>query len=145
MVIHQTANNFIQLYIHRSKVQGAVVAVITWQLDLKLPMQSVPITIGVVSSNLNQGEVHNIMFDRSVVSTVSSTNKTDRHDITAILLKVALNTIKQTIKSTFYFHIQIVPYIFHINHLFSKRSLEDILHPIVLKFSTLKAELISLF
>jgi hypothetical protein len=27
---------------------------------------------------------------------VSSTNKTDRHDITDILLKVALNTIKQT-------------------------------------------------
>ena len=26
----------------------------------------------------------------------SSTNKTDRHDITEILLKVALNTIKQT-------------------------------------------------
>jgi len=30
---------------------------------------------------------------------VSSTNKTDRHDITEILLKVALNTIKQTIFS----------------------------------------------
>jgi hypothetical protein len=30
---------------------------------------------------------------------VSSTNKTDRHDITEILLKVALNTIKQTNKS----------------------------------------------
>jgi hypothetical protein len=29
---------------------------------------------------------------------VSSTNKTDRHDITEILLKVELNTIKQTIK-----------------------------------------------
>jgi hypothetical protein len=28
---------------------------------------------------------------------VSSTNKTDRHDITEILLKVALNTTKQTI------------------------------------------------
>jgi len=28
----------------------------------------------------------------------SSTNKTDRHDITEILLKVALNTIKQTNK-----------------------------------------------
>jgi hypothetical protein len=28
---------------------------------------------------------------------VSSTNKTDRHDITEILLKVALNTIKQKI------------------------------------------------
>jgi hypothetical protein len=27
---------------------------------------------------------------------VSSTNKTDHHDITEILLKVALNTIKQT-------------------------------------------------
>ena len=29
---------------------------------------------------------------------VSSTNKTDRHDITEIMLKVALNTIKQTNK-----------------------------------------------
>jgi hypothetical protein len=28
-------------------------------------------------------------------SPVSSTNKTDRHDITEILLKVALNTINQ--------------------------------------------------
>jgi len=32
----------------------------------------------------------------SVVLSVSSTNKTDRHDITEILLKVALNTINQT-------------------------------------------------
>ena len=31
---------------------------------------------------------------------VSSTNKTDRHDITEILLKVALSTIKQTNKQT---------------------------------------------
>ena len=31
---------------------------------------------------------------------VSSTNKTDRHDITEMLLKVALNTIKQTNKQT---------------------------------------------
>ena len=29
---------------------------------------------------------------------VSSTNKTDHHDITEILLKVVLNTIKQTNK-----------------------------------------------
>jgi hypothetical protein len=29
---------------------------------------------------------------------VSSTNKTGRHDITEILLKVALNTITQTLK-----------------------------------------------
>jgi hypothetical protein len=40
---------------------GAVVAVIVWWLELQLPMQSVPITTDVVSSNLNQGEVHNIM------------------------------------------------------------------------------------
>jgi hypothetical protein len=33
---------------------------------------------------------------------VSSTNKTERHDITEILLKVALNTIKQTNKPTVY-------------------------------------------
>ena len=30
-------------------------------LDLQLPMQSVPITNDVVSLNLNQGEVYNIM------------------------------------------------------------------------------------
>jgi hypothetical protein len=29
-------------------------------------------------------------------TTVTATNKTDRHDITEILLKVALNTINQT-------------------------------------------------
>jgi len=33
-------------------------------------------------------------------SPVSSTNKTGRHDITEILLKEALNTIKQTNKQT---------------------------------------------
>ena len=40
---------------------------------------------------------------------VSSTNKTDRHDIAEILLKVALNTIKQTNKTlriTFTSHIK---------------------------------------
>ena len=39
----------------------SVVAVIVWQLDLQLPMQSVPITTDVVSSNLRQSEVYNIM------------------------------------------------------------------------------------
>jgi hypothetical protein len=65
-------------------ITWAVVAVIVWSLDLQLPMQSVTITTDVVSSNLDQGEVYNIMrynlsvtYDRSVVS---STNKTDRHD-----------------------------------------------------------------
>ena len=35
---------------------------IVWWLDLQLPMQSLPITTGVVSSNLEYGEVYNIMF-----------------------------------------------------------------------------------
>jgi hypothetical protein len=33
----------------------SVVAVVVWLLDLQLPMQSVPITTDVVSSNLDQG------------------------------------------------------------------------------------------
>ena len=50
-------------------------------------MQSVPITTNVVSSNPGR------WF--SPGTPVFSTNKTDRHDITGILLKVALNTINQ--------------------------------------------------
>jgi hypothetical protein len=68
-------------------------------------MQSAPITTDVVSSNLDQGEVHNIMwlakgrwFSPGLL--VSSTNETDRHDITEILLKVDFNTLKQTLKQT---------------------------------------------
>ena len=36
-------------------------AVVVWQLDLQLHMQSVAITTDVVSSNLDQGDVYNIM------------------------------------------------------------------------------------
>jgi hypothetical protein len=39
-------------------------------------------------------------YDAIMLPTVSSTNKTDRYDIAEILLKVALNTIKQTNKQT---------------------------------------------
>jgi hypothetical protein len=46
---------------HGDITSWAVVAVIVWQLDLQLPMQSVPITTDVVSSNLDQGEVYNIV------------------------------------------------------------------------------------
>jgi hypothetical protein len=35
--------------------------VIVWWLELQLPMQSVPITTDVVRSNLDRGEVYNIM------------------------------------------------------------------------------------
>jgi hypothetical protein len=80
------------------------------QLDLQLPVQSVPITTNVVSSNSAHGDVYSIQHYvikfvsdvRQVVwfspgTRVSSTNKNDRHDLTEILLKVALNTI--TLKS----------------------------------------------
>jgi hypothetical protein len=36
------------------------------------------------------------IFTGQWFSSVSSTNKTDSHDLTEILLKVALNTINQT-------------------------------------------------
>jgi hypothetical protein len=82
---------------------GAVVVMIIWWLDLQLPMQSVPITTKIVSSNPIHGEVYSIQ--NYVIKFVSDllqvcgffrvlNNKTDCHDITEILLKVALNTIK---------------------------------------------------
>ena len=70
-------------------------------VDLQLHMQSVPITTDVVSSNLDQGEVYNIIICDKVCQClvtglwfslgllVSSTNKTDLQDITEILMKVA--------------------------------------------------------
>ena len=71
-------------------------------------MQSVPITTNVVSLNSAHGEVYLIQHyaikfvsdlrqvGSFLSSPVSSTNKTERHDITEILLKVALNAINQT-------------------------------------------------
>ena len=69
-----------------------------------------PITIKVVSSNPVHGEVYSIQHYvikfvkdlRQVSGSLQSlwfppSLKTDRHDITEILLKVALNTITQTI------------------------------------------------
>ena len=79
-------------------------------------MQSVPITTEVVSSNTVHSEVYSIQhYVIKFVSDlrqaggfppgtpVSSTNKTDRHNITEILLKVVLNTISQTNQSIFVF------------------------------------------
>ena len=75
-------------------------------------MQSVPITTDVVSANLDQGEVYSIQhyvmkFDSDLHAAgrwfstpgipVFSTNKADRHDIDAILLKVTISTIHITI------------------------------------------------
>ena len=73
-------------------------------MDLQLPVQSVPLTTNVVSSNHFHGEVYLIQHYVKFVTDfagrwfspgtlVSTTNKTDRHDITEILLQVALKTI----------------------------------------------------
>ena len=80
-------------------------------MDLQLLMQSVPITTKVVSTNPVHGEVcliqHyvinlSVTCGRSVIfSGYSCTNKTDRHDITDILLKMALKHNKP--KSNIYF------------------------------------------
>ena len=81
--------------------------VIVWQLNLQLPVQSVPITTEVVNSNPVRGCVLDTLCDEvrqllatgrcfSLGTSISATNKTNRPDITEILLKVALNTINQT-------------------------------------------------
>jgi hypothetical protein len=73
-------------------------------------VQSVPITTIVVSSNPAHGEVYLIQHyvikfgsDLRQVGVpgtpVSSTNKINHHDITEILLKVALNTITSNCSS----------------------------------------------
>ena len=77
-------------------------------------MQSVPITTKVVSLNPVHGKVY--LIQHYVIKYVSdlrqvgdflrvlwfSTNKTDRHDITEILLKVAFNIIpSQSVPKTF--------------------------------------------
>ena len=60
---------------------------------------------------------------------VSSTNKTDIHDITEILLKVALNTIKQTNKYTnFLICIQIVTYLSNLSPRLSDESCSQTLY-----------------
>ena len=73
--------------------------VIVWSLDLQLPVQSVHITIKVMSSNLVHSEVYSIQdyvikFVSDLMQVggfflctpVSSTNKADRDDITEIVL-----------------------------------------------------------
>jgi len=42
-------------------LSGAVVVVLIWLLDIQLPLQSVPITTDVLSSNFVQGEMYTIM------------------------------------------------------------------------------------
>jgi hypothetical protein len=74
--------------------------VIIWLFDLQLPVQSVPITTNVASSNPVHGEMYSIRhymikFASDLqqdgflwVLSISSTNKNDRHDIIEIVLIV---------------------------------------------------------
>ena len=83
--------------------RGAVVAVIVWQLNLQLPVQSVPITTKVVSSNPGHASWRGVLDTKlcdkicqliaadgwfSLGTLVSSINKTGHHDIAEILFKV---------------------------------------------------------
>jgi hypothetical protein len=55
--------------------QGAVLVIIVWQLDLQLPVQSVPITTKVVSSNPLHGEVYSVQH--YVIKFVSDSRQVD--------------------------------------------------------------------
>jgi hypothetical protein len=50
-----------------------------------------------VTDSLRGDHLGRFDFSYSISTLVSSTNKTDSHDITEILLKVALNTISLTL------------------------------------------------
>jgi len=75
-------------------------AVIVWELDLQLPIQSVRISTRARCTTLCDKVCQWLGTRRCFFPgpPVSPTNKTDLHDITEILLKVALNTTKQTNK-----------------------------------------------
>jgi len=87
--------------------------VIVWQLYWQLPVQSVPISC-VFEPRSWWGVLDTTLCDKvcqwlatggwfSSGTPLSSTNKTDHHDITEILLEVVLNTINhQTIFSFIY-------------------------------------------
>jgi hypothetical protein len=75
-----------------------------YEITSFIMLQSVPITTNVASLNPAHGEVYSIHYVISLSVTycrsviffhvlVFSSNKTDHHDITEILLKVTLNTI----------------------------------------------------
>ena len=69
--------------------------VIVWLLDLQLSVQSVPITINVVSSNLVHHEVYSMQ--QYVIKFVSNLRQVGGFlNITEILFKVVLITINQT-------------------------------------------------
>ena len=86
---------------------GAIVVMIVWQLDLQLPMHSLPITTLWVWIPLRRNVLDTTLCDDvcqwlatgrwfSPGTPVFSSNKNDCHDITELLLQVVLNTITLT-------------------------------------------------
>ena len=63
-------------------------------VGLKLPMQSVPITTNVVSSNLDQGEGIKFVSDLRQVGGFFPGPQGSSTIIAKVLLKMALNTIR---------------------------------------------------
>ena len=93
------------ILIIRNKIKKSLVVWLVFIVIICSTMiTSVPNTTDVVNSNLDQGEVYNIISSSclwlvtgrwfSPGIPVSSINKTDCHDITEILLKVALKQKK---------------------------------------------------
>ena len=52
---------FIQCFL--DNIQGTVEVMIVWQLDLQLPMQSLPITTNIVNSNPDHGKVYSMQLE----------------------------------------------------------------------------------
>ena len=107
--IQSNNNNHLCGYLYYSFVQGGRRG--RDRMVVQLPMQSVPITlmlwvrisIKAMCTKLCDKVCQWLARGRwfSPGTPVSSTNETDRHDITEILLKVKLGTIKQTNKQNF--------------------------------------------
>ena len=76
--------------------------VIIWLLDLQLLMEWVPIMPEVVSSNPAHGEMYTVqhyvikLVSDKQLGGFSEYSSFRHHDITEILLKVAINTTKLT-------------------------------------------------
>ena len=62
-------------YVYNVLIPGAVVVEIVRQLNLQLPMQPVPVTTNVVSSNTAQCEVYSIQY--SVIKVVNDLRQVD--------------------------------------------------------------------
>ena len=118
-------------------------AVIIWQLDLRLPVQSVPITTKVVSSNPAWwGLLDTTLCDKvcqwfSPSNPVCSLNKTDLHDIAEILSTVASNTMNLNQSETWPFLLYSPWFFFLVNITFSMLDLYHVMLTIIHEYYSL--------